>query len=586
MTAFRASDSTILLVLLSALGVILILTLIPGVYIIDEDNYLSSVLALRQGHFTVPNTENLTPSRELVYFDPEARRRDISSTPVAPLTPPLYAFIALPFSFLGWPGFFLLNCLSLLAAGFMVFSFVQKTTEQRTTPWIACISLVLGSYCLEYAQGAWPHMLSMALCTAGFILWSRGCQDQSVALVVLAGLVMGIAVGVREQNVVFAVGGGAAVFMSKSKRLPSALGYAGGIAIPLLAISLINFSRLEVFHPFPKIFAYLSDVSTTGKSDILEPLRVFWAKVVDFSYHAPSDQPFMYRAPGSGAVFVGGVMKKAWLQSSPWIGLSLISLVVAWMIPSQSRSKNNDLLRKISLVVFPVLLMIAFAGFARHDGMSFNQRYFIELLPLAAISLALILDGFEMKTAHVIIGFVVGILFVFLALQAASPFIRNMAQLKLPLILAALLIAGTYLYRFQRSILSISLGACLGWAVAIHVGTDVAASRSKRADNLERFHVYSRVLPNHSAFFTYWGSKDAAGPLQLDRDVVILDLHADDGETAPQLAKEFLAQKRRVFVLLIDVPEKTILQMVGGYAFRRFSESYMDFIEIYDTSPH
>jgi hypothetical protein len=319
---------------------------------------------------------------------------------------------------------------------------------------------------------------------------------------------------------------------------------------------------------------------------VLEPFQAFWAKVVDFSYHAPLDQPFMYRASGSGAVFVGGVMKKAWLQSSPWIGLSLISLVVAWRIPSQSRTKIHEQLRRISLVVFPVLLIIAFAGFARHDGMSFNQRYFIELLPLVAISLALILDGFEMKITALIIGFFVGILFLFLALQAPSPFIRNMAQLKLPLILAALLIAGTYFYRFHRSILSISLGACLGWAVAIHVGTDVAASRSKRADNLERFQIYSRVVPNHSAFVTYWGNKDAAGPLQLDRDVVILDLHADDGETAPQLVRELLAQKRRVFVLLIDVPEKTILQMVGGHAFRRFSESYMDFIEIYDTQPH
>ncbi|MEK6565562.1 MAG: hypothetical protein AABZ41_02530, partial [Bacteroidota bacterium] len=257
----------------------------------------------------------------------------------------------------------------------------------------------------------------------------------------------------------------------------------------------------------------------------------------------------------------------------------------AWRIPYRSRAKTHEQLRKISLVVFPVLLMIAFAGFARHDGMSFNQRYFIELLPLAAISLALILDGFEIKITPLIIGFFVGILFVFLTLQAQSPFVRNMAQLKLPLILAALLIAGTYLYRFHRSILSISLGACLGWAVAIHVGTDVAESRSKRKDNLDRFQIYSRVVPNHSAFFTYWGNKDAAGPLQLDRDVVILDLHADDGETAPQLVKELLAQKRRVFVLLIDVPEKTILEVVGGYAFRRFSESYMDFIEIYDTPP-
>lgn len=586
MTKLHGHDSTTLLFLLTAIGIVLSVTAIHGVYIIDEDNYTISALALRDGGFTVKHTQNLTPSRELNYHDPEARQRPISSTPIVALAPPLYAFIALPFSLLGWPGFFLVNCLSLLVAGFLVFKYVQAHTEHRLTPWIACIALLLGSYCLEYAQGVWPHMLSMAMCTAGFILCTRGCQNQSVALVASAGLVMGIAVGVREQNVLFAMCVGATILLAQSKRFVFVLSYGVGIAVPLIVISFINLARLDIFHPFPKVFAYFSDVSQTGASNFLEPLQVFWAKVVDFSYHAPLDQPFMYRASGSGAVFVGGVMKKAWLQSSPWIGLSLISLVVAWMISFQSRTKTHEQLRKISLVVFPVLLMIAFAGFARHDGMSFNQRYFIELLPLAAISLALILDGFEMKTKHLILGFLVGILFVFLTLQAPSSFIRNMAQLKLPLILAALLIAGTYLYRFHRSILSISLGACLGWAVAIHVGTDVAASRSRRADNLERFQIYSRVLPNHSAFFTYWGNKDAAGPLQLDRDVVILDLHADDGETAPQLVRELLAQKRRVFVLLIDVPEKTILQVVDGHAFRRFSESYMDFIEIYDAPLH
>ena len=586
MTAFRVSDSTILLVLLFVLGVLLILTLIPGVYIIDEDNYLSSVLALRQGQFAVPGTENLTPSRELVYFDPEARRRDVSSTPVSPLTPPLYAFIALPFSLLGWPGFFLVSCLSLLVVGFVVFKFVQAHTGHRLTPWIACIALLLGSYCLEYAQGAWPHMLSMALCMAGFVLCSKGCQSQRVALVASAGIVLGIAVGVREQNVVFAAGVGATILFTQSRRFISAMSYGAGVGILLMVISLINLARLDIFHPFPKMFAYLSNLSQTGTSNAFEPFQVLWAKVVDFSYHAKLDQPFMYRAPGSGAMFVGGVMKKAWLQSSPWIGLSLSALLISWRIPSRGLSQTQDQLRKISLVVFPVLLLFAFAGFARHDGMSFNQRYFIELLPLVAISLALILDGFEMKTTPLIIGFFAGTLFVFLALHAPSPFIKNMAQLKVPLILAALLIGGTYLYRFHRSILSISLGACLGWAVAIHVGTDLPASRSRRADNLDRFKIYSRVVPNHSAFFTYWGNKDAAGPLQLDRDVVILDLHADDGETAPQLVKELLAQKRRVFVLLIDVPEKTILEMGTGYVFRRFSESYMDFIEIYETPLH
>ncbi len=68
----------------------LFVTVVPGVFIIDENNYLVNVIAVRQGHVTVANTAGLSPSRELAFFDPAPRSRAVNSTPVASTAPPLY----------------------------------------------------------------------------------------------------------------------------------------------------------------------------------------------------------------------------------------------------------------------------------------------------------------------------------------------------------------------------------------------------------------------------------------------------------------------------------------------------------------
>ena len=147
--------------LLTALGLILVVTTIKGPFIIDEDNYLVTVVGLRQGVLTVPGTEGLTPSKELFYFDPEAYGRIASRTPVFSIAPPLYAPIALPFVFLGWRGLVLLNTISFLLTAFIIFVMVKHFATERQTPWLAAALVLFGGYEIEYAQGVCPHMLSV-----------------------------------------------------------------------------------------------------------------------------------------------------------------------------------------------------------------------------------------------------------------------------------------------------------------------------------------------------------------------------------------------------------------------------------------
>ena len=56
-------------------------TVVPGVFTTDDTNYLINVLELRHGRFTVANTEGLSPSPELLSFDPGPWTRAVELHP-------------------------------------------------------------------------------------------------------------------------------------------------------------------------------------------------------------------------------------------------------------------------------------------------------------------------------------------------------------------------------------------------------------------------------------------------------------------------------------------------------------------------
>jgi hypothetical protein len=209
------------LLFLLALGVIVSLTVVPGVFTTDDNNYLINVLALRHGQFTVANTAGLSPSQELLFFDPGPWTRTVDSTPVGSTAPPLYAPLALPFSWFGWRGLVALNTLAYLATIAMVFLYSQRYATEASTAWMAAAAFALGGFVIEYAQGVWPHALSIALCTGGIVAAgryidsrdsrdSRASGDARASLAAASGFLLALATGVRYQNaVMLAVVGGA-----------------------------------------------------------------------------------------------------------------------------------------------------------------------------------------------------------------------------------------------------------------------------------------------------------------------------------------------------------------------------------------
>ena len=561
----KRKEFRILLVFLVVLGIALVVTTIRGPFIIDEINYLVTVTGLRAGTLFVPGTEGLTPSKELYSFDPEPYGRIASRTPVFSVAPP----IALPFSFLGWRGLVLLNTISFLLTALLVFALVRQVSANSQTAWYAAAFVLIGGYSLEYSQGLWPHMLSVFLVVAAVTAASKVWQGGDARYAIVSGLLVGLATGVREQNIVLAVLLGLTLLLFSPRRLHSAVLYGVGVSVPLIAGATLHYFRQGLWHPFPKAVAFSGQLSrglTAGAT--VSPLQNFWARVVDFSAFPSLSDPhlsLLYKKDlVTGVVLVGGVVKKALLQSSPWMLLALVILALSWVKRDSYSNEVKRSLRSISLLVLPLLLFFSIAGGARTDGLAYNQRYFLEIIPLAAIALALALDGIQLPVLPAIFGLMgSGILYA-MTMMLPSRVLYELALLKLPLVFSLLAVAAwmNRTHAGMRSSFMFLMGLCVGWSLFVHVFEDLSASRARRSRNAAQLEVLESTIPDRSALFAYWGSKDVAGALHVDRDVVVLDVAADEGADADRLARELRLQNRRIFVLTDVFPETVLREIV------------------------
>ncbi|HEX2678452.1 MAG TPA: hypothetical protein VHM19_17490, partial [Polyangiales bacterium] len=231
---------------------VLLVTAVPGVFSVDDDNYLVTVTALQRGQLHVVGTEGLPPSRELLFFEPATRFREVTATPVYSTAPPLYAFMAWPFAWFGLFGLIALNVLAYCATGALVFAMTRRLSQQPRTPWLALGIFMLCTYSIEYAQGLWPHMLAVALTTAAANAAMRARAEGGARDAAVSGLCAGLAIGTRYQNLALALLIGAGAVLWGTKRARIAAGFTAGLALPLMAASTINALRLGTWNPVSK----------------------------------------------------------------------------------------------------------------------------------------------------------------------------------------------------------------------------------------------------------------------------------------------------------------------------------------------
>lgn len=584
---------------LLALGGLLLLITVPGVFSVDEVNYAVTVTGLMRGTLFVPGTEGFPPSRELCGFDPEPHRRNVTSTPVFSLVAPLYAFIATPFALAGWRGLALVNSLAYLAIAALVFGAIRSRLLSNTPhdtavlPWLAFATFVLGGFSLEYAVAVWPHMLAAGLCTGSVVAAMRSRQSDSERAIVISGFCAGVAMGVREQNIAVAAGVGAGLLLYNREPRRAVALFVAGLALPVAASFVVNGLRLGAWTPFPKLAVYAYHISgAAGDPPVSEVSRLlaFVAKTVNFAWFPGTDDPvkagMLNRDTVSGAYITMGIVKKALLQSAPWIGAVIRFAVMAWTRTRRWSHDDKREIRALSLVILPVLAVFFFAGSRSIDGWAFNQRYFLEIVPVSVLILAVGARGMGLSWNGLGMGIIAGVLIALLVMGSILPVPRHMATMWFPLLLAficgGLAVAPTP--RFA-GIFTLVLGCSLGWALFVHVGDDLLHSSQRRRVNAERARILTANVPDHSVLFVYWGAKDATGPLLLAKDVVLLDAWADDGHDAPRLAGAALSMGRRVVVLAESFPQPILDALSDGRIVRTIPADGLTLFEVRSSVP-
>jgi hypothetical protein len=569
-------------------------TTVFGIFTVDENHYLTSVRTQAAGRLTVPEYDGLSASLELAHFDPAPRSRSLGlrSTRV----PPLYAPLAMPFYWLGWRTLFALNALAWLIAALLVFRLARQHALQPHTPWLAAALFVLGGHSLGYAQALWPHALS--ICLVCLALWSAAQRRSGgpLGLALLAGLAAGLAVGVRYQNIVIAGMLALGLVLWSERRWRSLGLFSLGLAGPLLANATYNLARLGEFNPITKGGHYLSVGVGRGLGErVGDFFHILYFRLVDFTarpaFETGRDYAFSRLLPkdaDTGAFLIpGGGLKKAWLQSSPWLLLALGLLLAAWVgwwlarrrraadrraappvAAAEAGAGRRREVLAISLAVGGLLGAFALQSPARTDGICYNQRYLLELVPALAVVLAWGLEASRPRWGWSLGGGVLGGLLAGLVLIAWPPAhgLRQLLLMKLPLLLAGSLVLAFALHRrgWGHRLLWAALGASVGWALVLHLGDDMAATRRIRGMNQEIQRLAAPCLPAEpSALVVDSGLKDAFGPLQVDRDLAIVVPWIDGGRDTPRLVDEALANGRRVFVLRPRLPQRFVGRLVA-----------------------
>jgi hypothetical protein len=592
------SQSFLAFVFLGILTAILGLSVIPGVFIIDEVNYAYSVAALRHGEVEVPGVEKLPAQRSLLYFIPGAEALTLEPSRIVSNAPPLYAFLALPFAQAGgFVGLIWLNLLAYVVCAWLVFKYTLRFSSHPSEPWVAMMLFTLGSYTIEYAMGAWPHCLSAALCMGGFSCAAKGRLAASRAPLYFccAGFLLGVAAGVRYPNVVFAAAVLFGIIVLSRHKISATLCFILGLIPPLLLSSFLNHLRQDSWNPFSKGATYTSLTLVHGFTAgnlmraLESSLRDFVSRVLDFSLQGDIPVGFQPNpASEAGAIFCMGVLKKAWVQSIPWVLLVMGILLLVVLSPRNWRKGEASREREklaIAFIVFIMILLFTAAGASRIDGLGFNQRYFFDLLPFVSIVFAWtagrrLWESPRSSGLGLLLG---GILTALILKRTAGTFWRDGLLLYAPVILS---ISVLFFYGIRKKhlkwVFPLCASAAMAWGAVVHVRDDLQGSRKMRKFQAQRMEEATAVIPatEPAMVFAYHGLSLALGPLQLTRDLVIADPWIDNGESATPLIDVALQHNRRVFVVINEFHEPVLVRILGERQARWVHKGNLGILEI------
>lgn len=542
---------------------------VPGHLNVDECTYHLMVRAADAGTLSFWNGYEEFPTRELVFVSVEP-----SGGHLYPVTPPIYAVLALPFyRMFGYPGLLLLNNLAFLGVLGLTGWLSLRFFRDRRLAVGAVLVLGLATYLWEYSQAAWPHALSTLAVVAAFAAAWRGFESASERAALgwglLAGGILGVGTGVRL-DVLMAGPALITLFLfAGGRRAWAGLAVVAGGLPSWAALSFINHLKFGTWSPLsygPRVseagewmqylpvavlgLLVLAGIRLGREPRVRERLRgravwtlgiaavalLVFPEVRDLLvrlgrgvgtlllelrwYPSDIERPALARSASGGLVYFGH-LKKAWVQSLPYLGI-LVLPVVAMLRGHPERG------RLAALCLVPASYLAAFGYFAWDGGMGLNLRYLAPALPFVAVltawSLRVLWDGGAGMTPWVA-GWLSAVAYWILSRAwQGNPESAEPAVLGVPLGLAAfcaalslaLALRGERAGRALRGATGAVAAAALVWAGLVAFTYDYPAARWLRSYNANLSHMAGEVIRPDSILFTthpdpFCGLLDAEG---------------------------------------------------------------------------
>lgn len=592
--------TVVLLGLLAAHIAASVLLVSPGHYSIDEGIYHQMARDFaRSGTLESWNGYEEFPSQELTsVFHIEREGR------LYPQYPYLAPVVAWPFyEALGYRGLFALNAVAYLGIAILCFAMARRIFGETALALDSVIILTVATFAWQYSQGAWPHALAVLSVTGALYLTVLGLtapdERRMAGFALAAGSVIGLTAGIRL-DVVFA---SPAIilpyFLLAPTRLRPAVAALAGMLPGFAILAATNYAKFDTFSPFsygrtggtsepsgyipvallgllgvavlwlatrPRVVDFARRrpwqaaglfIALSGLALLIPPVAGTVTKIavgasqllVDLRFRNPEWlEPGMRRTASGAMVYFSG-LKKALLQSLPWLPLLALPLAALF------RPREPVRLFAVLFLVSAGYLAV-YSYYAWHGGLALNTRYFLPFLPAFAILGAW---GLKELAADAPPPFRRAAIYAFLvALNAVIFLIRDDFQtpeanegtlLTMPLVLAALLSIGLLLRGINagraRRVLSgatlLAAATAMGWASAGALSYDYLLDTMRRRGMAVTGQSAAPLIERDSILFAqyelkYFGLYDRdrvriAGTLRDNFESFrpLLDYHLDAG---------------------------------------------------------
>lgn len=496
-----------------------------GYFSIDEVIYMLSADTFRDtGGLTIENGYDRYGSEDLTWMG----LLSVGPQGLTPQYPVGSAVIGGFFvSLFDQHGFFVMNALAAFATLFVTRALAIELFDDASVALGAILLLVFASYFTEYAFGLWPHMVSILSVTTSFWLFLKATRSNTPLVMASAsGLALGLGLLFRVDGVLLLPVIGLLTILYAVKPLAVFAGGALGLVPGFLAMAYANHLKFGTWNPIsyggdyatedPLKYLGLIGLSGIGlmavlvvRSGALRPTRLWLVPIALLAALAITFVPQANRfalnlsrgvialivdasttidpRPGvqhrsDGTLLFWGLPKKAMGQSLPWLGALLF--LVAWNWGQHRRAIT-------SILLFAAIWMFPFLVRSWHGGLSLNMRYFLPVLPVLCILVAVILrrlmgEGSPKTFAYAMIGgFAISVLWVLYHPTQIAGAHQILPTYTFVLVCAVSLVAGVVPQKAGRIALA-CIGLGVGQAAMLTV-TDNIIAQGARTDEMRDF---------------------------------------------------------------------------------------------------